>query len=486
MRPRTPTLLRTGQRLLAAVLILALLSLLSGSRELSTLNTVLTRGELRLVTRPGPLTYYEDGRGANGFEYLLARKFATHLGVRLRVTTTDTLASLGHMLGGPNADFAAATLTVTAERRRQFRFSDPYGETAQVLVYRRGTAAPRTIDDLLGRDLVVITDSAHEERLEMLRASHPGLAWRALPDAEMSDLLEMVQGGEAELAIIDTLSFDAHSTLYHNVRAAFTLGDPEPLAWAFPRHGDDSLARAANAYLAEMRANGQLDELKARFFTGVEDFSVSSAQVFFSLVDARLPRFEAMFKTVAAETGLDWHLLAAIAYQESHWNPRAVSPTGVKGLMMLTRAAAGEVAVADRTDPEQSLWGGARYFLKLKARIPARIPEPDRTWFALAAYNVGLGHLEDARILTQRAGRDPDLWREVREYLPLLQKRQYYSTVKNGYARGNEPVLYVRNIRKYLRILQWRSMEAARRQDLAPPAEPEAAESWDPRSFLSL
>src|SRR5690606_21723329 len=164
MRPRTPTLLRTGQRLLAAVLILALLSLLSGSRELSTLNTVLTRGELRLVTRPGPLTYYEDGRCANGFEYLLARKFATHLGVRLRVTTTDTLASLGHMLGGPNADFAAATITVTAERRRQFRFSDPYGETAQVVVYRRGTPAPRTIDDLIGRDLVVIADSAHEER----------------------------------------------------------------------------------------------------------------------------------------------------------------------------------------------------------------------------------------------------------------------------------------------------------------------------------
>src|SRR5690606_24669556 len=284
MRPRTPTLLRTGQRLLAAVLILALLSLLSGSRELSTLNTVLTRGELRLVTRPGPLTYYEDGRGANGFEYLLARKFATHLGVRLRVTTTDTLASLGPIPGAPHADVAAAPLTGTAARRRQCRFSDPSGEPAEVLVARRGTAARRTIDDLLGRDLVVITDSAHEERLEMLRASHPGLAWRALPDAEMSDLLEMVQGGEAELAIIDTLSFDAHSTLYHNVRAAFTLGDPEPLAWASPRHGDDSLARAANAYLAEMRANGQLDELKARFFTGVEDFSVSSAQVFFSLV----------------------------------------------------------------------------------------------------------------------------------------------------------------------------------------------------------
>src|SRR5690606_23333055 len=170
-------------------------------------------------------------------------------------------------------------------------------------------------------------------------------------------------------------------------------------------------------------AKGPREARVARFCAGGGDFRVACALVFFGLMVARLPRFEGMFKTVAAETGLDWHLLAAIAYQESHWNPRAVSPTGVKGLMMLTRAAAGEVAVADRTDPEQSLWGGARYFLKLKARIPARIPEPDRTWFALAAYNVGLGHLEDARILTQRAGRDPDLWREVREYLPLLQKR---------------------------------------------------------------
>ena len=486
MRPRTPALLRAGQRLLTGALLLTLLSLLGGSRELSSLNTVLARGELRLVTRPGPITYYEDGRGPNGFEYLLARKFADHLGVRLRVTTTDTLAGLHQMLGGPNADFAAATLTVTPYRLTHTRFSQPYGETVQTVLHRRGTAAPRVVADLLGRDLVVISDSSHEERLRELRVSHPALDWRSLPDVEMADLMEMVHSGEAELAIVDALSFEANRNLYHNARAAFAISESQPLAWAFPRHGDESLARAANAFLAEMRASGYLAELKARFFTGVEDFSVSSAQVFFSLVESRLPRFEAMFKAVAAETGIDWHLLAAIAYQESHWNPRAVSPTGVKGLMMLTRAAAKEVAVTDRTDAEQSLWGGARYFLQIKARIPERIAEPDRTWFALAAYNVGFGHLEDARILTQRAGRDPDLWQDVREHLPLLQNLQYYSTVRNGYARGNEPVLYVRNIRKYLRILQWRSVEAMRRREQVPALEPRVDEAWNPRSFLGL
>jgi membrane-bound lytic murein transglycosylase F len=165
-----------------------------------------------------------------------------------------------------------------------------------------------------------------------------------------------------------------------------------------------------------------------------------------------------MFRQTAEKYNLDWHLIAAIAYQESHWNPRAKSPTGVRGLMMLTLDTAKEMGVTNRLDPAQSLEGGVAYFLKLKARLPERIQDPDRSLFALAAYNVGFGHLEDARILTVRNNKNPDLWVDVREHLPLLSKKKYYTTLKRGYARGNEPVIYVDNIQYYRSYLQLNSV----------------------------
>jgi membrane-bound lytic murein transglycosylase F len=155
---------------------------------------------------------------------------------------------------------------------------------------------------------------------------------------------------------------------------------------------------------------------------------------------------------------MDWHLLAAVAYQESHWDPRAQSRTGVRGLMMLTLPTAREMGVDNRLDPGQSLRGGARYLKNIKRRLPDDISEPDRTWFSLAAYNIGMGHLEDARVITERQGGDPHVWREVMEHLPLLQKSKYYQDARYGFARGEEAVTYVQNIRHYYSILEWQDI----------------------------
>jgi membrane-bound lytic murein transglycosylase F len=179
-----------------------------------------------------------------------------------------------------------------------------------------------------------------------------------------------------------------------------------------------------------------------------------------------LPKYEELVRSVAEEYQLDWQLLAAISYQESHWNPYARSPTGVRGMMMLTSNTAGEMNVENRLDPVQSLRGGARYFKKVKRLLPGDIIEPDRTWFALAAYNIGRGHLEDARVITERQGGDPDRWVDVKERLPLLQKSKYYRSTRHGYARGSEPVTYVKNIRHYYNILAWQDINKHR--PLAP------------------
>jgi len=184
--------------------------------------------------------------------------------------------------------------------------------------------------------------------------------------------------------------------------------------------------------------------------------------VFNQRIQKRLPNYEELFRQTAEEYNLDWHLLAAIAYQESHWDPLATSPTGVRGLMMLTKITAREMGVPDRLDPMQSVRGGAEYFLKLKQRLPKYIVEPDRTWFALAAYNVGLGHLEDAQLLAYKHGANPNQWGEVQRYLPLLSQRKYFNNTRYGFARGKEPVNYVENIRHFRTILRWRSQEEKR------------------------
>ena len=214
------------------------------------------------------------------------------------------------------------------------------------------------------------------------------------------------------------------------------------------------MLKAANAFLQEYSASGKLDALKDELLAHTENFSVADSQRLGELVEKRLPEYQALFEETASQFGRDWHLLAAEAFQESRWNPKARSPTGVRGLMMLTLSTAREMNIKNRLDPLQSLQGGAAYLAKLKSRLPKRIVEPDRTLMTLAAYNVGFGHLEDARILTQRGGKNPDLWEDVRQHLPLLSDKQYYSTLKHGYARGNEPVTYVDNIQYYTRYLE--------------------------------
>lgn len=175
--------------------------------------------------------------------------------------------------------------------------------------------------------------------------------------------------------------------------------------------------------------------------------------IFLRHMRARLPRYVVMFKHEARRYDLAWQLLAAQAYQESLWNPRAVSPTGVRGIMMLTRNTSSAYGIENRHDPRASISGGARHFARLMKRVPAAIQEPDRTWVALAAYNVGMGHIKDARRLAARLGKDPNRWSSLREVLPLLAQKKYYESLPHGYARGWEPVIYVKRIRAFERLL---------------------------------
>ncbi|MCP1328158.1 membrane-bound lytic murein transglycosylase MltF, partial [Halomonas sp. 707D4] len=223
-----------------------------------------------------------------------------------------------------------------------------------------------------------------------------------------------------------------------------------------------ALLDAINRFLDEQQANGELERLTRRYFGHDDYLEYVGTRTFLGHLDERLPRYAPLFKQAALETGFDWKLLAAVGYQESHWDPDAVSPTGVRGLMMLTQPTASDMGVRNRRDPAQSIDGGARYLRSLKERLPDTIVGEDRLFMAMAAYNVGLGHLFDARNIAKRRGGDPNAWADVREALPLLQQRQWYSQTRYGFARGGEPVIYVRNIRRYYDMLSY--VERSRQQ----------------------
>ncbi|WP_105103740.1 membrane-bound lytic murein transglycosylase MltF [Microbulbifer pacificus] len=452
-------LLRYSRRLVKCAALACCASLLVASKAPSLLEQVKASGKLVVLSQNGPTTYYEDANGNHtGFEYGMLDAFARELGVALEIRDVHDLGHLFRELENPDsgAHLAAAGLTVTPERREQVRFAPSYFEIRQQVIYRVGESRPRSVADLAGRNIAVIAGSAHAEQLRKLSERYPELTWEEISDVDAMELVDLVNEGKYPYAVVDSNAYAVHRGLYPNTHIAFNLTQFQPVSWAFPKGDDDTLYRAARNFMLRANTSGLVAELRELYFGHVSKMNVGGAQTFAQLSRERLPQWRTEMERVAKEYDLDWELLAALSYQESHWNPRAKSPTGVRGLMMLTRATAREMGV-NRLDPIESIEGGARYFIQVRDKIPERIREPDRTWMALAAYNIGYGHLEDARVLTERMGGSPDRWADVREHLPLLAKRQYYATLKHGYARGWEPVTYVKNIRHYQALLTWTS-----------------------------
>ena len=440
----------------------------------SLLDSVYQDNVLRIATRNGPTTYYYEQGEARGFEYDLAQRFAATLGVELEVISVDNLQSLMTKTSLGGVHLAAAGLSDTPKRRQKLRFSEPYFMVDAVVVYRAGEPKPRTTEDLIDKSIAVVANSSHAEALSALKVDVPQLSWDELQRLESIDFLEMVRDFHYDYAIVDSNEFAINRELFPSLSTGMRLGEPQPLSWAVMNSSaSQSLLDAINHFMTQLTESGELDQLIAEYFDPSSDMSRGSAQTFTRRVDEVLPKYRDLIAQVANEEQLDWHLLAAMAYQESHWDPHAKSPTGVRGMMMLTQVTAREMGVTNRLDAEQSLRGGAAYFKRLLGRLPDRINEPDRTNLALAAYNVGAGHLEDARVITQRQGKNPDLWQDVKEHLPLLQKRRWYSKTKFGYARGQEPVDYVTNIRRFQNYLNWHEISQQNRSSTEDETEVE-------------
>lgn len=434
----------------------AILCLLMGTcqRPPPLLEQIRALGELRVVTRNSPTAYYLGASGPEGPEYDLVRQFAAELGVALYIYSVPGFADIRDQIASGRAHLAAAGLSINDAWGDAIAFGPAYQQVRQHVIYRQGRPKPRSLHDINGSHLEVSADSAQSETLRRVRDHFPDLAWVERSRGDSLELLGDVAEGTIDHTIADSTEFALGRNFHESVRVGFDLMAGESLAWAMNAR-DASLREQVAGFFADITRSGRLATVLDRYYGKSDRYEFVGPRSFLRHVQTRLPRYRQWFEEAATGVGEDWRLIAAIGYQESHWDPDAVSPTGVRGLMMLTLNTARQLGVKNRRDPQQSIFGGARYYAMVRAKIPKRIPDPDRTWLALAAYNVGYGHVEDARVLAQMHRRNPDSWQDVRAFLPLLAQKYWYTRTKHGYARGWEPVRYVDNIRGYLDILEW-------------------------------
>jgi len=441
--------------LLLAIAVVTIFYVADRYNSANLLETIKENGELVVITRNSPTTYYIANEGPVGFEYELAEKFSEFLGVDLKLKIETEFQKILPKIVAGEAHIGAAGITHTKRREAYVDFGPSYKTIVAQIAYKAGQKKPKTIEDIQNKRVAVVKGSTHAQMLTDHKEFFPALSWEEYIDLDSEELIHLVTTNLIDYTVTDSNELTVNRRYFPELRVAFNLGPEQSLAWAFAKSEDTSLQQAAQTFFAQIRSDGSLDLLNEKYFGHVKDITPADSHTFLKHVKKRLPKYENLFKEAALKHDIDWLFLAAVSYQESLWNPKAVSPTGVKGLMMLTHATAKELNIDDRTDPLNSVTGGTKYFLKMHNKIPERIVEPDRTWFALAAYNVGYGHLEDARILTQNAGDNPDLWADVRKHLPLLSKKKWYEKTRYGYARGKEPVMYVQNIRNYFDLLLW-------------------------------
>ena len=416
------------------------------------------RGQLRVVSLNSPTSYYLGAQGEEGFEYELASHFAHDLGVTLLMYPVADERAMQAELATGRADVAAAQLSADHGWARVGQVSAPYDEIPQLIVYRKGKPRPHDILQIEPARLAVRAGSPQETILERLkRTVAPKLKWIAA-GARAADPLDDVANGQADYALVDQREFSFARHLYPDVDVGFALPEARPVHWVV-RRGAPALVRRIDQFFASLNNSGELAALARETSGDSHPFEYEESRVFREHLVERLPRYQFWFTEAAKQTGIDWRLLAAIGYQESKWNPGATSGDGALGLMMLTPDTAAAMGIENRADPRQNILAGARYFASVRAKIPERIPEPDRTWLALAAYDTGLGHLEDARIITQTRGLNPDSWADVRQELPLLAQERWYTRVKRGYARGWEPVQFVERVQSFLSLLEWQPVE---------------------------
>ncbi len=421
------------------------------------LQKIKEKKQLDVVILNSPTVYYVGAHEKLGFEYQLLSEYAKDLGVDLNLTIVHTIDEALQKSRDGVGDITSSALTLTPARDKEFKFGPRYYSVQEQLIchqsmHKKGTF-PKDKEDMVGLNIVVGENTSYETTMQELQTEIPDLNFTITSDYSTDILLEMTYNKKIDCTVVDSNIFLINQRYYPGLVRAITLSERKNLAWIL-REGDDSLNKNLHDWLNRFERSGKMAELRDFNYSFLGLFDYYDTAVFHKRLKKRLPRYIKYFKAAEKKYGIPWMLLAAQSYQESHWNPKAKSYTGVRGMMMITRTTAKQLGVKNRLDPKQSIFGGAKYLKKLEKRFPKEIEgKENRLFFTLAAYNVGLAHVRDAQKLAIKLNKDPNSWTEIKKVLPLLAQKKYNKHLKHGYARGAEPVKYVNSIQNYLSII---------------------------------
>ncbi len=420
-----------------------------------TYQEIIDSGELLIVTRNAPSTWYIDADGEpTGYEYDLAKAYAQHLNLTPRLIIKDSIKAVFDTLRRGDADVAAAGLTVLPTRQAEFLVGPEYNSVHQVLVCHRDGYKPEGYDELSEIDIVVVEGSSYAEQLnEIKQQNNPTLTWQETDDYSTEELLEKVAEQKVDCTVADSTIVKINRRYFPELMVTMQLTESQDIALYLPQRLTP-LQKQLEQWFERFQTSSQMKKLTDRYYGYFREFDYVDVSVLKRRIDKRLPHYKTHFKAAADKNALPYLTLLAQSYQESHWDKNAISPTGVKGIMMLTQNTAKAMGVDDRTDPKQSIMGGAKYLRKMVERFNDDIKPDDKLYLALAAYNVGRAHMHDAQSLARELGLSPYDWHDMKQVLPLLSQKKYYKKLKYGYARGTEPVRYVQRIREYQHILE--------------------------------
>ena len=420
--------------------------------DLTTYENIKRTGVLRLITADSINTYYMYNNKPTGFEYDLAVAFADYLNVDLDIVTPGWNNMFPYLAQG-KGDFIAAGLAITGEWLERVNFSIPYQTIQQHIVHHKLVFGPKNIEDLTYRTIHISRGTAYQSRLEKIKASGIEFNYILHGNLPTEELIRMVHDREIRFTVaVNNIAY-LNQRYYPDIRIGIPIHKKQSLAWAVNKQ-DFKMLEQINKFFLYARETGLLQRISNKYYAHIEDTDPFDLKRFHQRLTTRLPKYRQTIMDESAKYGFDWKLVAAVVYQESHFDPNAKSFTNVRGLMQVTTATAREMGITDRLDPTQSIRAGIKYLDKMVRKFDYIEDEYERLLFGLASYNVGYGHVLDAIALAESKALDGTKWQNLKTTLPLLSKSKYHKTTKYGYARGWEPVQYVKRILTYYDILK--------------------------------
>ena len=448
--------MRQKKQIIISIFIISILFLILFIHYISirmSISKIKEEGKIIVLMRNAPTIYYQGAEGPAGFEYELMSDFAKFLDVKLEIKLYDGMSELLSAIDDKKGDIASGSITKTKVRNDTLLFGPEYYNVSEVVVYKRGQKKPKEINDLKNYSFMISSNTSYISTLQELKKDHPKLKWKVAEELSTEQLLYKVFNKTLDCTVADKNIFDINRRYYPGIRIAFPIKEDQSLAWVI-NEDKRYIKKVLKYWLRKYKRSGDYDRLVGKYYDYSKIFDYVDTRAFHRKIKNTLPKYKTVFMEVAKKYDSPWQLLAAQSYQESHWRSNAKSPTGVRGMMMLTRNTAKSLGVSNRLNPYQSINGGAKYLSKLLKQVPENVYEEDKILFALAGYNVGMAHIKDAIKLAEELSIDKNRWNEFKTVLPLLTQEKYYKKLKYGYARGTEPIIYVERILNYKNILE--------------------------------